>query len=51
MKRTLDAIAIGIIAAALAAASGGRWLSWIMLDLSLAWIYGRITSTTTKQPK
>ena len=44
MKRIFDAIAIGTISAAINAAAGGSWISWILLNLSLAWLYGRLAT-------
>ena len=45
MKRISDALAIGTISAAINIAAGGGWLSWILINLSLAWLYGRLAPT------
>ena len=42
MKRIFDAISIGTISAAINVAAGGSWFSWLLLNLSLAWLYGRL---------
>lgn len=42
MRTALDALAIGFLSAALTATSGGRWFHWLILNLSLAWLYGRL---------
>ena len=44
MKTTFDALAIGIVSAAITVASGGRWFHWVLLNLSLGWIYGRLSN-------
>ncbi len=41
-KTAFDALAIGVLSAALTAASGGRWIHWLFLNLSLGWLLGRL---------
>ena len=45
MKRIFDALAIGAISAAINIAAGGSWLSWLLINLSLVWLYGRLAPT------
>lgn len=50
VRAVFDALAIGIISGSLAAASGGGWFSWALINLAVGWLYGRITAPLKPNP-